>query len=615
MNRIHRQSLFIKSFICCLLLIVSAGLRAVPEDGKTLTDLITRAESLVESDPGEAKSLLRIAAARSDPKRFPKQTSRINFLLGEASFYLDDPDSVIAYYLKAVEIDVASGNDRTAEHINILGNLGYMYDLIDQKQIAIDFYQKALNIAREINQKDEIAANLANIAQLKTLQGFYEEAMLYMEEALAFDKESGDESIIAIDLNTIGRIYESMGMYAQAVSYLEQALEIDLRLKNEDKVAIRYNSLGLVYKGWGKYNMALEYFGKALEIDQKLGREEKVALRQANIGSTLIESGEVDRAIAYLEESLDYFKTNDRPSYTATTLNDLGRGYFMKKDYAKAEKLFLESANICRQYGFVRFRMNSLDYLSRLYRESGQYQKAYLSISEFNVLNDSIFNAESQKKIAEFNAKYELDKEQQENELLRRDREISRKRHTVAILAFSLAGLVLALFLLAVLVRLKTIQNRRLRAEKENERLRMDLEQKNKELTYNAMCIIKNNETVAKIAETLEDAIQAGQDERGINNLVRKLQNMEREKNWTEFEVRFTKVHEDFYRKLNERFPDLTPNEKKLCAFLKLNMSTKDIAAITHQSVHSINVARTRMRKKLGIDGTDENLIGFLNSL
>jgi DNA-binding CsgD family transcriptional regulator len=62
-------------------------------------------------------------------------------------------------------------------------------------------------------------------------------------------------------------------------------------------------------------------------------------------------------------------------------------------------------------------------------------------------------------------------------------------------------------------------------------------------------------------------------------------------------------------------YPDLTPNEKKICAFLRLNMSTKDIAAITHQSVHSLNVARTRLRKKLGIDGTDENLVNFLNRL
>ncbi|NLO49679.1 MAG: hypothetical protein GX103_00750, partial [Bacteroidales bacterium] len=83
---------------------------------------------------------------------------------------------------------------------------------------------------------------------------------------------------------------------------------------------------------------------------------------------------------------------------------------------------------------------------------------------------------------------------------------------------------------------------------------------------------------------------------------------------WTEFEVRCQQVHNDFYTKLNERFPNLSANEKRLSAFLRLNMSTKEISAITYQSPNSITVARSRLRKKLGLD-TDENLISFLETL
>ena len=84
---------------------------------------------------------------------------------------------------------------------------------------------------------------------------------------------------------------------------------------------------------------------------------------------------------------------------------------------------------------------------------------------------------------------------------------------------------------------------------------------------------------------------------------------------WTEFETYFTKVHPDFYTKLSQQFPDLTPNEKKLCAFLKLNLSTKEISAITYQSVNSIMVSRTRLRKKLNIQGEETNLTNFLMEL
>jgi DNA-binding CsgD family transcriptional regulator len=73
-------------------------------------------------------------------------------------------------------------------------------------------------------------------------------------------------------------------------------------------------------------------------------------------------------------------------------------------------------------------------------------------------------------------------------------------------------------------------------------------------------------------------------------------------------------VHNDFYDKLNEKFPNLSANEKRLCAFLRLNMSTKEISAITYQSINSITVARSRLRKKLELD-SDENLISFLESI
>ena len=81
-----------------------------------------------------------------------------------------------------------------------------------------------------------------------------------------------------------------------------------------------------------------------------------------------------------------------------------------------------------------------------------------------------------------------------------------------------------------------------------------------------------------------------------------------------DFELRFKEVNAGFYESLNQMYPDLTPNEVRLCAFLKLNMSTKEISSITHQSVKSINMARFRLRKKLDID-RDENLISFLTQL
>jgi DNA-binding CsgD family transcriptional regulator len=99
-----------------------------------------------------------------------------------------------------------------------------------------------------------------------------------------------------------------------------------------------------------------------------------------------------------------------------------------------------------------------------------------------------------------------------------------------------------------------------------------------------------------------------------IQQIINEIRQNSTTKIWEEFEVRFKEVHVRFYNQLHKEHPDLTLNEIKICAFLRLKMSTKEISSITHQSVKTINMARFRLRKKLNID-RDENLISYLNSL
>jgi len=592
-----------------------SGQEVNPGKAGDVGSMLEEALSVAEDYPEKAIVLANEALLLLDQKKDAILVSRAYFIIGEARYYQDRLQEAIGNYKKAVEIDVASGNDRTPRHITLLGNIGYFYDHLDQKVIAIDYYEQALQLARDLGVKDEIAANLSNIGQLKTLQGNYEEAIQYMEEALAIDRELGDESVIATDLNTLGRLYESWGMYEKAIDYLMQALEIDERLGREDRMAIRYNSMGLVYKSWKKYDRALESFQEALEIDRKLNNEEKVALRYCNIGGTYLAMGKANRAIEFLTTGLAYFQEREMTSYLASGYLDMGRAYLLLKNYSRAEEYLQYSLRISSDEDYKTWRLGAMEALTELYTSRGRHDLALESYRKFVALKDSVFNAENQARLAEFQAKYDLSVKQQENELLIKNAEIHEKERMVMILVFSLTGLFLVALLMTLLYRLKLHQSRRIISEKEKEELVLDLEKKNNELTYNAMSIIRNNETVSRIAEAVEEAIEKGEDPANLKQVIHQLHMLETDKGWKEFELRFMQTHRDFYESLNIRFPDLTMNERKLCAFLRLDMSTKDIASITHQSVHSINVARTRLRKKLGIDQTDESLVNFLQNL
>ena len=80
---------------------------------------------------------------------------------------------------------------------------------------------------------------------------------------------------------------------------------------------------------------------------------------------------------------------------------------------------------------------------------------------------------------------------------------------------------------------------------------------------------------------------------------------------WNDFELRFQEVHVGFYKNLSEEFPALSPKELRLCAFLRLNMTSKEIAEITFQSLGSLKTSRHRIRKKLDL-AREDSLITFL---
>ena len=99
-----------------------------------------------------------------------------------------------------------------------------------------------------------------------------------------------------------------------------------------------------------------------------------------------------------------------------------------------------------------------------------------------------------------------------------------------------------------------------------------------------------------------------------IQEIQNLLQQQNVTNNWEEFRFYFEQVHPSFYKNLEQLHPDLTLKEKRLCAFLRLGLSSKDIAAITFKELRSVDSARNRLRKKLNI-APDDNLIEILSRI
>jgi DNA-binding CsgD family transcriptional regulator len=140
------------------------------------------------------------------------------------------------------------------------------------------------------------------------------------------------------------------------------------------------------------------------------------------------------------------------------------------------------------------------------------------------------------------------------------------------------------------------------------------LQQKNRELSTATLHILNKNEVLCNIKKMAQQAVD--DDETGkqvyFTNLIREIDNNTNlDEQWDQFKLHFESVHKGFFEKLTREFSNLTQNELKLCAYLRMNLSTKEIAQMLHISPESVTTKRYRLRKKLKLDN-EENLVGFI---
>jgi len=165
----------------------------------------------------------------------------------------------------------------------------------------------------------------------------------------------------------------------------------------------------------------------------------------------------------------------------------------------------------------------------------------------------------------------------------------------------------------------ETMKKKREIKELKNQQLHYELRHKSQELASSTMNLIRKNEMMLEIMDSIEKAtmeIKSNVDSNLIINRLSKMernikQNIENDNNWKRFEENFDLVYENYLKRLSEMYPDLNTSDKKLCAYLKMDLSSKDISPLLNMSIRSVETNRYRLRKKLNLD-RDINLSDFL---
>lgn len=483
-------------------------------------------------------------------------------------------DSALLYLEKAFELFSQLKDD---EEISIIYNdFAHLYNNIWNYDIALEWHYKNLESLDNVKKKRGESIELLkkydliywNIAACFTFEDT-EKSKLYLKKDLEIlDKiKAIDSTTVSLNenymstYNFIGNMYLSLKQLDSAYLYYNKALELDFLVRNISTKSSLYNDIGIINWELGNYNISEEYFKKSFNLKKN--------------------------AIIYF---------------------NLGRNHYLKKEYDKAEQYLNQAIKLSKTERNINIEYKTVSLLSKIYRTKKLYEQSLKMMDSAMILQDSIANMEKAQAGIAIEMQYMFKKQKTDLEA-----QIAEKERRMLIYI-----LIITVLLLTIGVTLLLYRNQKMKAQKSkieqenlelrNRQLQTDLEHKEKEKDMYAQYLLNHNEHIRSATEKVSK-LKGGKEE--VAEAMKEFESKIEKSVWNEFKMLFQNLHSDFYDNLYNAHPNLTLNEKKICVFIKLNMTSKEISAITGQQIRAIEVARTRLRIKLGLKRSD-NLNAYL---
>ncbi len=455
-------------------------------------------------------------------------------------------------------------------------------------------------LEREIDEEHELYSELLLVRGLqKGEDGLYVAAIQDLLEAEKRVLAQKEQVVLGTIYNSLAGNFKDLEDYQKSKAYYRKAKDLFTEQGNTQSLVMVYNNVGGIYRKENLLDSALYVYGEASKLLLRLNNPFLLAQNALNVGNVYEQKGNLDQAESAFLQCLKLSESSKlQYGILLSTLN-LGNLYRLKKDFVRSEERLNRALQLSSSMGLAREKGLVLERLSWLARDTDNFKEAYELAQSARSLQDSISSESVKKQVQEIQQKFENEKS--ENEIL--TLEARHQRATLSLLILGLGVLLLVVFVLFILNLQKRTLNQKLMAEAEREVLSKSLQVKDMELTAQALQLLQLKKRMEENVESAEGIGEEKKERFPARESFDLLQ--------LEFENRITSTNEDFYQKLLKAYPDLKPSELKLCSYLRLNLSTKELADILNKSVRTIENARFSIRKKMGL-GPEDSLVAQL---
>ncbi|MDZ7741739.1 MAG: tetratricopeptide repeat protein [Bacteroidota bacterium] len=341
------------------------------------------------------------------------QMSKLDFYIGHALYEISEYNKAIDYTERSFLLD-SSRKDSLgmASNYNLLG---MCHESLNHYKLAISNYNKALDLNYKLSDSLAVSTAYNNLGNVYTVSGNYEKALDYYLKALQIEQAMDNTIGLAVVLNNIGIVYHDWKQYDRALDYYKRGYDYELMQDNPAGMASSLNNMAIIYDEFREYDTALILYKKALQLQEENNDLLGQAISLGNIGEFLIERKKYTEAREYLESALSiYHRINDRAGI-GRTYNQFGILHSKRKQYEQAIAYFKKSIHILDSLGIHDVQTDNYKKLASVYRDLGNYRKAFEYQLKFQELNDSIFSTQAQEKLSTL--QYDFDLQQRENEI------------------------------------------------------------------------------------------------------------------------------------------------------------------------------------------------------
>ncbi|NLT51197.1 MAG: tetratricopeptide repeat protein [Ignavibacteria bacterium] len=497
----------------------------------------------------------------------------------------------------------SAAND--SEKISVLKEITEYYVYYDLDSAFI-YAKEAYNLSKKTNyKKAEITYTLGIV------YSYYNElsrSQEYFYEAFKIAKQNNNTELLYTLYAAIGINYSYMEEYGKSLEYLNKSIVYLDKYDDNNKISLLI-SIGQAYSNLGKFNESEEYLYKALEISKKINS--KIADVYIVLGDSYLRKKDFQKSIEFYDKTIKSGVSNES-LYYISALDGLFQNNLELKKYDEAVKQALVIDTLSGKLMSYDVQIKNLLSLSELYDYEGDYKSALHYANRYINLRDTLQAKQKNEQLNFLNIEFETSLKEQK--IAAMEKEDKYKVILFSIIFISLILVISIMFFILKQIKQKNkillLEKQKIQYEKELEtlekqKLRFQVYEKDREILTHILQINQQKEILTNVKEEVTGFINYDNMEE-VYNSVKKLNSDILNKiklcdDWEQIKMHFEKVHPSFFSNLREKHQHLTINELKMCSYIKLKFSIKEISRLLNITPESVKVSRSRLKKKLQI--------------